>query len=164
MNSIAGDRVGHVGSKGQPEEPTRGRSPLGGGGDEDKVGYDKGQQRPCESCAIWAGAAAGGVGVIVGQPFDTMKVRMQVGHDAAVHSGRFGAEGTLSTLGKLRSMYRCVFVGVCLFVCLCLSTTIPPLIHRHIAYASFCPGRLAVDMDSLFVSCCEMVRMEWNAF
>jgi hypothetical protein len=149
MNSIAGDRVGHVGSKGQPEEPTRGRSPLGGGGDEDKVGYDKGQKRPCRSCAIWAGAAAGGVGVIVGQPFDTMKVRMQVGHDAAVHSGRFGAEGTLSTLGKLRSMYRCA---------------IPPMIHRHIAYASFCPGRLAVDMDSLFVSCCEMVRMEWNAF
>ena len=157
---IAGDRIGHVGSKGQSEEPTRGRPPLGGGGDEDKVGYDKGQKRPCRSCAIWAGAAAGGVGVIVGQPFDTMKVRMQVGQDAAVHSGRFGAEGTLSTLGKLRSMYRCVHVCgcvcvsrcVCVCVCLCLSAAIHPLTHRHIADSSLCLGRIPGDMDAPTVS------------
>lgn len=38
------------------------------------VGPNKHGGKVCRSCAIWAGAAAGGVGVLVGQPFDTLKV------------------------------------------------------------------------------------------
>jgi hypothetical protein len=53
----------------------------------------------CQSCAILAGAAAGGVGVLVGQPFDTLKVRMQISSHNHVHpaSKLTGLKAIIST-------------------------------------------------------------------
>jgi hypothetical protein len=55
----------------------------------------------CRSCAVLAGAAAGGVGVLVGQPFDTLKVRMQISSHGHVHPA-----STLTGMKGLASMYR----------------------------------------------------------
>ncbi len=55
----------------------------------------------CRSCAILAGAAAGGVGVLVGQPFDTLKVRMQISSHNHVHPA-----SKLTGLKAIVSMYR----------------------------------------------------------
>ena len=38
----------------------------------------KGRSQHCKMCATISGATAGAVGVLVGQPFDTLKVRLQV--------------------------------------------------------------------------------------
>jgi len=59
--------------------------------------------KPCQMCSIGAGAAAGGVGIIVGQPFDTLKVRMQIA--SGNHEG-VAKQASERGLKAIFSMYR----------------------------------------------------------
>ena len=89
MNNIVGDSMANTGSHGDAHEGN---------------GPDHPAAAACRRCAVIAGACAGGVGIVVGQPFDTLKVRMQVGHDLdAAHHIRDSKE---SLLARVRSMYR----------------------------------------------------------
>lgn len=58
-----------------------------------------GEEKHCKVCALGAGACAGAASVLVGQPFDTLKVRMQI----ASHGS---APPKQHKMGGILQMYR----------------------------------------------------------
>uniref|UniRef100_A0A6T7T3K1 ADP,ATP carrier protein n=1 Tax=Hanusia phi TaxID=3032 RepID=A0A6T7T3K1_9CRYP len=60
-----------------------------------------GHARRCKLCATVSGATAGAVGVMVGQPFDTLKVRLQVSSAKGIAS-----KDNMSFLKTLAMYYR----------------------------------------------------------
>lgn len=103
MNGITGESVHNA--RGKNAQQASRRSPSSQ--DDVELNGDKPHREgECSSCAIWAGACAGGVGVVVGQPFDTIKVRMQVGQDSQAQLGKQSGGPPIPLLAKIRSMYR----------------------------------------------------------